>query len=373
MNIKFLSIIILILIITSCNNSMEVKNKPTTLTEMIGQMIMVGFRGMEVDSINQQFLNQIDSGFVGGIILFDYDIGSKSTNRNIKSPNQVKTLIENLKEKSKRPLLVAVDQEGGMVNRLKPKYGFPKVPSAKYLGEVNNLDTTRYYAGLNAKNMKELGFNLNFAPVVDIDINPKESPIGKYERSFSDNSEIVIKHASEWVKIHDSLGILSTLKHFPGHGSSDTDSHEGVTDITEYWKSEELIPFKKVSELDFSVGIMTAHVVNNNLDSIYPATLSKNIISKILRTDWGFNGLIFSDDLQMKAVNELYSFEEILMHSINAGVDVLVFGNNLEYDEKIPQKAVGVIRKLVKEGKIERERIEESYKRIIDSKNKIKK
>ena len=265
---------------------------------------------------------------------------------------------------------MAVDQEGGKVNRLKTKYGFPKSVTAKYLGTLNNLDSTAYYANQNAQTLKELGFNVNFAPVVDIDLNPANPVIGKYERSYASNSEIVIEHASIWIKAQQNQGILSTLKHFPGHGSSDADSHEGVTDITKYWQELELSPFKTLNK-KAQVAIMTAHVMNRQLDSLYPATLSKNVIATILRDKWNFNGLVFSDDLQMKAVNQLFDFETILKKSIEAGVDVLVFGNNLEYDEQIPEKAVKTIVNMVAKGELSKERIQTSYQRILAAKGEL--
>jgi len=335
-----------------------------SLETMIGQMIMVGFRGMETTAVTSSFLDQIKKGYVGGIVLFDYDIGSKAFKRNIQSPAQVKELIKGLQNHAPTFLLMAVDQEGGKVNRLKTKYGFPKSVTAKYLGTLNNLDSTTYYAIRNAQTLKDLGFNVNFAPVVDIDLNQMNPVIGKYERSYANSPEIVIKHSTAWIKAQQDYGILSTLKHFPGHGSSDADSHEGVTDITNYWQELELSPFKALSNTP-QVAIMTAHVMNKQLDAEYPATLSKKIISGILRDKWKFDGLVFSDDLQMKAVNQLFDFETILKKSIEAGVDVLVFGNNLEYDEQIPEKAVEAIAKMVAKGDLSKERIQISYERIM--------
>ncbi|MFK8104579.1 MAG: glycoside hydrolase family 3 protein [Saprospiraceae bacterium] len=361
---------------TACTSP---KEKPATtplaepdLKAMIGQMVMIGFRGMEVDSVSPKIITQIEKDFVGGIILFDYDLVKKSPRRNIKSPTQVKKLITALQQKSKTPLWVAVDQEGGKVNRLKAKYGFPKIASAKYLGQLDNLDSTKHYALLNAYNLQTLGFNLNFAPVVDLDLNPKNPVIGKYERSYSDQSATVIKHAQAWIKVHDSLGVLSTLKHFPGHGSSDADSHEGFTDISAYWQAEELQPFEVLSKIEPPIGIMTAHVFNRQLDSIFPATLSKKVIHTILRDNWKFEGLIFSDDLQMKAVNKLYDFKTIVKNSILAGVDVLVFGNNLEYQETLPEEVVNLVYQLVTDGEISKERIQDSYHRIIKAKAALK-
>ncbi len=367
MKYKILHLLILTTCFFQCSSGdqQELLNEKDGLKKMIGQMIMVGFQGMEIDEVDQDFIAQIDSGYVGGVILFDYDVISKTPVRNIKSPEQVATLISDLQKRSEIPLFVAVDQEGGMVNRLKTKYGFPRSVTSKYLGTLDDLDSTRYYAYSNALILKELGFNVNFAPVVDIDLNPANPVIGKYERSYADNAKMVVKHATEWIKIHDSLGIISTIKHFPGHGSSDADSHKGITDVTAYWQEEELIPFREISELDYATGIMTAHVVNNTLDSIYPATLSKKIIAGTLRKDWGFDGLLFSDDLQMNAVNDIYEFEEIIKLSINAGVDILVCGNNLKYDKTIPKRAVETIVSLIEKGEVSENRIKESYNRIM--------
>lgn len=369
---QFFALLLLSILSFSCNSPKEDVAANKALKAKIGQMIMVGFDGMTASEIKPEFLAQIDSGYVGGIILFDYDMVNKKPRRNIESPEQVKTLIADLQEHASIPLLMAVDQEGGKVNRLKSKYGFPASVSAKYLGTLDDLDTTRHYALLNAQTLKEVGFNLNFSPVVDTDLNPANPVIGKHERSYSDKAEIIVKHASEWIRMHDSIGVISTLKHFPGHGSSDADSHKGITDVTPYWQEEELIPFEQISKLDYATAIMTAHVVNNRLDSIYPATLSKTIITGILRERFGFDGLLFSDDLQMKAVNDLFDFEELIKLSINAGVDIVVFGNNLLYDETIPQRAVETIFELVKKGEIPESSIVESYERVMRYKNMVR-
>ncbi len=355
----------------------EHQKKATTATEpnlstMIGQMIMVGTRGMSIEEVSPAFQQQIKDGKIGGIVLFDYDVVKKEFHRNIQSPAQVKGLIDGLQKLATTPLFMAVDQEGGRVNRLKPKYGFPPSVSAQYLGDLDNVDSTKYYGHRTANLCQELGFNINFAPAVDVNVNPTSPAIGKIERSFSANPEMVIKHASILIEEQHAKGILSTLKHFPGHGSAQADSHYGVTDVTKYWQESELIPFEKLGKLDKNVAIMTAHVANQNLDADYPATLSKKIITGILREKLGFKGVIFSDDMQMQAVNDHFGFETLLEKAINAGVDVLVFGNNLKYDEEIPTKAIEIITKKVENGAIAKERIEQSYKRIMESKHQLR-
>ena len=345
----------------------DVKDVPT-LEQMIGQMLMVGFRGLEPEDVSDAIKTQVRNGNMGGIIFFDYDVINKEAVRNIKSPDQVKRLIKSIRDIAPQPLLIAIDQEGGRVNRLKTKYGFPASVSNQYLGSIDNLDSTAHYAAINAKNLSDLGFNLNFAPVVDLNVNPENPVIGGIERSYGANVETVVKHANEWIKAHKAEGIISTLKHFPGHGSSQADSHKGFTDVTRSWTKEELLPFKQVLASGQNTAVMTAHVFNAKLDSIYPATLSPNVIDKILRQEWKHEGLVFSDDLWMKAVNELYDFETILKQSIKAGVDILVYGNNLEYDEMVAEKAIAAISKFVRSGEISEKRIRQSYDRIMKAK-----
>ena len=367
-------LIISLLTFLSCQESQK---KATTTTEpslstMIGQMIMVGTRGMTIEEVSPAFQAQIKEGKIGGIVLFDYDVVKKEYHRNIQSPTQVKSLIAGLQALAPTPLFMAVDQEGGKVNRLKTKYGFPHSVSAQYLGDLDNVDSTKYYGNRIATVCKDLGFNVNFAPAVDVNVNPESPAIGKIERSFSADPEMVVKHASLLIEVQNAKGILSTLKHFPGHGSAQADSHYGVTDVTKYWQEKELIPFEKLGKLDENVAIMTAHVANQNLDADFPATLSKKIITGILREKLGFKGVVFSDDMQMQAVNDHFGFETLLEKSINAGVDVLVFGNNLKYDEQIPAKAMEIITKKVESGAISKERIEQSYKRIMKVKHQLK-
>ena len=363
---------ILVFVLFSCGNSPAPTppSQAVSLEEMVGQMIMVGFRGMTIEEVDPSLLSQLDSGLIGSLILFDYDVPTKVYHRNIESPEQVKSLVAGLQKHSAVPLLVGIDQEGGVINRLKPKYGFPKSVSAQYLGDLDDLDTTRYYGHLNALTLQNLGLNLNFAPVVDMNVNPDNPVIAKYERSYSADANRVVKHAGAWIMEHDKLGILSTLKHFPGHGSSAADSHQAFTDVSNTWSAAELKPFEELSKMP-GVAIMTAHVFNNKLDSIYPATLSENVIKKILREDWKFDGLVFSDDLQMKAVNALFDFETIVKRSILSGVDILVIGNNLEYDKNIARKLRSTILKLVRTGELDPNRIKQSYERVMRAKHRL--
>jgi beta-N-acetylhexosaminidase len=338
-----------------------------TLDEKIGQMLMIGFRGAALSDDNH-IVKDIKNLNIGGVVLYDFDLFSNGeTQRNIASPDQVKSLCSALQALNSNRLLISIDQEGGRVNRLKTTYGFPKVGvSAQYLGTLNNLDSTRYYANLTANLLKNLGINFNYAPVVDLNVNPKSPAIGAIERSYSDSPKIVTEQATAVLDIYKKYGIIGCLKHFPGHGSAAADSHLGITDITKTWQASELIPYQNLIESGKVEMIMTAHVYNDNLDT-FPATLSKKIMHDILREQLGWQGIIISDDMHMGAIAQHYGLEIAIEKAINAGVDILMFSNNSRdfYDAEAASKAIATIKKLLNEGKITTAQIEKSYQKII--------
>ena len=334
------------------------------LNRQIGQMIMVGFRGTTLQEA-PGLSDAITKLHLGGVVLFDYDVPTKTAGRNITSPDQLKRLTLELQETASIPLLIAVDQEGGRVARLKTRYGFPESISAEKLGRLDNLDSTYDAALAIAETLDKTGINVNFAPVVDLNSNPENPVIGALERSFSADPEIVTSHATETVRALQAGNIIPTLKHFPGHGSSTTDTHKDFTDITESWNASELLPYRNLIEDGYIGLVMTAHVYNASLDQTYPATLSKAVITGLLRNSLGFRGPVISDDMQMKAVTAHYSLETAIRRAIEAGVDILLFANNSSYDPDIAHKAVKIIRSLVDEGVVSSTRIDSSYKRIM--------
>jgi beta-N-acetylhexosaminidase len=222
-----------------------------------------------------------------------------------------------------------------------------------------------------AKTLAELGINLNLAPVVDVNTNPDNPIIAKYERSFSADPEIVTEHALEFIKAHHEQGVLCTLKHFPGHGSSTGDSHLGVVDVTDTWARTELEPYANIIQAGQADAIMTAHVFNANLDSEYPATLSRPTITGILREELGYGGVVISDDMQMGAIADHYGFETAIQKSIEAGVDIIAIANNSVYEEDIAARTVALIKQLVQDGRVDEARIHESYQRIQRLKSKL--
>ncbi|MDD2703121.1 MAG: glycoside hydrolase family 3 protein [Candidatus Omnitrophica bacterium] len=343
------------------------------LKKQVGQMLIVGFRGTGADEASF-ILKAIKDLNLGGVVLFDIDGSTKGFPRNITGAEQVKGLIKNLKKSSLTPLMVAVDAEGGSVNRLKPKYGFIPVPGHRELGEKNDLNETRNASAKLARELSELGFNVNFAPAVDVDVNPENPVIGAMGRSFSADEKIVSEQAKAFIEGQHEYGIVTAIKHFPGHGSSKTDSHKGLADVSETYRDKELVPYKELIKGGFLDMVMTAHIMNRKIDSEYPATLSAHYINEILRNMIGFEGVVISDDMQMGAITKYYGFKEALIRAVNAGCDLLIISNNGSvYDETAPYRARDIIFDAVKNGEIPLKRIAESSRRIEDLKKRFKK
>jgi beta-N-acetylhexosaminidase len=339
------------------------------LEQKIGQLFLIGFQGDTIDA-SHPVVADITQRNLGGIILFDRSLATKKDHNNIQSADQVKLLTATLQGFARTPLLIGVDQEGGKVRRLKPELGFPATASAAELGQKNDITLTAIHAATTADTLQALGFNLNLAPVVDVNSFAANPVIGRLDRSFSSSPETISTHAGEWIKVHQTRGVLSCLKHFPGHGSSRTDSHLGFTDITGTWSPEELQPYKDLIKSGQADAIMTGHLFHQELDPIYPATLSTRIIGNLLRQELQFSGVVISDDLQMKAITDRYGLEEAACLALAAGVDLLVIGNNLDYAPDILTRIIPAILQAIRAGKLQEKMIHEAYARIQQLKKK---
>ncbi|BDQ35152.1 glycoside hydrolase family 3 protein [Pseudodesulfovibrio portus] len=333
------------------------------LDVMIGQMLMAGFRGYTA-APDSRIARDIRDHHLGGVVLFDYDVALGKAERNIRNPEQVKALNESLQSYAATPLFIGVDQEGGKVQRLKKASGFHETPSALAICTSGEFKV-RMAAYMVGSTCAANGFNLDFAPVADVNVNPDSPAIGRLERSFSDDPEKVTRCAEIYMGELKRSGALSCLKHFPGHGSAGTDSHEGLTDVTDTWTEAELIPYRELIGRGLPTMIMTAHIFNANLDPKYPATLSHKVITGLLRDKLGYDGVVVTDDMTMGAITEFYGRDQAIRLAILAGADILLFGNNLAYDEEIVGKAHAAIRRMVDEGTIPQTRIEQSYQRIM--------
>ncbi len=343
------------------------------LAAKIGQLLLVGFRGQRA-AADDIVIRDLQDRKLGGVLLFSRDNITGKRRRNIRSPAQLRALTDELRAAAgnKIPPLIAIDQEGGYVNRLLQRDGFPSTVSARRMGRFDREVYTRRMAGRIADTLAEAGINLNFAPVVDLLVDPKNPIIGAVERSFSDDPQVVVRHASAFIQAHHERGILCSLKHFPGHGSSSADSHLGFVDITETWSRAELTPFAALIKAGLADTIMTGHLFNSTLDPDLPSTLSPAVIGGLLRGDLGFSGVVVSDDMSMRAISDMYPFAEALRRALKAGVDILTLGNNVNYDVDTVERTIDIIAEHVATGRLHRDVIDAAYGRVQALKAKIR-
>ncbi len=333
-------------------------------------MLLPGFHGAYPNETGQ-IIHDIQKYHLGGVWLTDNDSPPGKTTGNIASPEQVKALTRCLQAASQSPLFIAIDAEGGQVIRLKEQYGFPATLSAGELGAINDPLYTRNRSASLAHDLKELGINFNLAPVVDLNLAPHNPALGGKDRCFAPDAPTVISHARAVIDAHREHKIMTCLKHFPGHGSAQTDSHLGMTDITQSWQQQELLPFKTLIDEGRADAVLVAHVIRKDIDPDHPASLSRAFIQDILRTQLGYGGLILSDDLNMGAVKQNYGLKETLERAINAGNDMLVFSNLRPHEPQLAARIVALIQELLKEGRIARETIHKATARIASAKKRF--
>lgn len=341
-----------------------------SLEKKIGQMLMVGFHGTTATK-NSQICKDIKRYNLGSVILFDYNPVNKSQPKNIATRAQLKKLTKQLQAcSSDGKLLIAVDQEGGKVQRLKSKYGFyGKFPKASDVRKMNQSQIKSSYKKMSAE-LHSVGINYDLAPVVDLDINPKNHVIHGLGRSFGKDPKVVAKYASTFIDAMHSNGVLTSIKHFPGHGSSVGDTHKGFVDVTNLWKKVELEPYRLLKNKADTV--MVAHVFNKRIDTKYPASLSYATITKLLRGTLGYKGVVITDDLQMGAISKKYGLKNTLKLAINAGDDILLIGNQLDpRSVKSTQLLVDTVMALVKSGEVKVQSIDHAYARIQKLKKKL--
>ena len=310
------------------------------LKQKIGSMIVVGFVGNHVkDNWFTHVADQLHNGQISGVLYFG---------RNIRDLKSVKAMNRYLHAKAAKGFapIIAIDQEGGKIQRLTARIGFPDTPSAhKIAGSMNVEQAEKTYAKM-ASSLAKLGFTLNLGPVVDLNLNRRNPIIGRLQRSYSQDPKIVVKYAAAFIKAHRANGIVTALKHFPGHGSSLGDTHKQFVDVSKTWSPKELEPFSALIANDQVDLIMTAHIRNGKLqtaEDVHPVSLSEQVIENELRRKMKFGGVIISDDLQMKAVSENYKFDDALVKSVMAGNDLLLLANDKTQELRLPQRVAQIL------------------------------
>ncbi|MBB5347590.1 hypothetical protein JWG42_13110 [Desulfoprunum benzoelyticum] len=333
------------------------------LPQQIAQLLIVGFQGDRLLP-NSTLAADLHERALGGVILFDRLLAEKRADNNIVSAAQTARLCAELQDCAGGRLLIAVDQEGGMVSRFKAERGFPTTASAGRLGRCGDVGLTAINAACTAAMLSTLGINLNLAPVVDLDVETDNPIIGRYQRSFAADPAVVGRHATAWITAHRRRRILTCLKHFPGHGSALADSHLGFVDISAAWREEELEPFRTLITGNKADLVMVGHLFNSRIDPLLPATLSPAAIDGLLRRDLGFDGAVITDDLQMRAITDRYGLAEACIMALTAGADILIIGNNLQYDPLIVGRITAAIVEAVRQGRLAEERIHAAWQRV---------
>lgn len=341
----------------------------SSLEIMAGQMILSGFRGTGEDADEgaegelAALLEDIADGHLGGVIYFSVDALTREQRRNITSLGQAARLSALLQARAPVPLFISVDQEGGRVRRFMEKHGVPVTPSARVLGWGEPEATFAEAAALGVL-LRQAGINLNFAPSLDVDSNPDSPAIGALGRSFSEKPEEVAAHGLAFAKGMRKAGLIACYKHFPGHGSATEDTHLGLADITATWDESELAPYRAVLPQSPPAMVMLGHMTHRGMTEGLPASLSPAVVS-LLRKELAWDGVIITDDLQMNAVADARSTEEAIRLAVEAGADILLFGNNLRHDSLGARRAHAMLVKLVRSGALPESRIRESYERIM--------
>lgn len=269
-------------------------------------LLTVGFHGRELCDPLRRLL---DCG-VSGVVLFS---------RNIGTSHEVAQLIRSIKEYAGRPLYIGVDQEGGVVQRLRD--GFTRIPPMRALGTIDDTVLVERLGRLVGKELRAVGVDVNYAPVLDVDTNPNNPVIGS--RSFSRDPEVVGRLGVAFGRGLQAMGVAACGKHFPGHGDTAQDSHCDLPRLShtmERLRAVELVPFRAFAEAELA-SVMTAHVLFEAVDSEHPATMSQEVLTGVLRQEIGYQGLVVSDDLEMKAIADHYGQEQAAILGVNAGVD----------------------------------------------------
>ena len=335
-----------------------------SLDAMIGQMLMMGTLGASAESEwPQRLAQQIGAGQIGGVVLLGH---------NFKSRDGVAGMTAMFrKAQGKTPVLISLDQEGGKVQRLGARLGYGKIPTARAIGS-GSPEAAREVYGRMAKLVRQAGFNMNLGPCVDLGINAANPVVGVTDRTYSADPSRVVAFGRAFVAAHRAEGVVTVLKHFPGHGSSSGDSHEGFVDISKSWQPQELEPFRQMIASGHADAIMPGHLLHKVMASDGdPVSISAAAIGKTLRKTLGYKGLVISDDLQMGAVRKNYTLESALRRAINAGVDMVMVTNSASPDQNLPGKLIAMVRGMVEKGDVSEARIKSAYARVIKAKANV--
>ena len=328
----------------------------------------MGFQGTTLEG-NEELRALICDVRVGGLILFERDAATRGP-RNIVDPEQLARLTADAQALARRcagrPLLIATDAEGGSVMRLSLRAGYPPAPSAQDMAERDDPALTEQEARRLGQRLREAGINWNLAPVVDVALNAENPAVVTLGRTYGSDPAMVTAHARAFIRGMHEAGVLTALKHFPGHGSSVADSHHGFTDVTDSARPDvELAPYRALVREKLADAVMPAHVFNRRLDAWHPASLSWYTIRRLLRGRLGYHGVVVSDDLLMGAITQNYGLEDAALLALGAGVDILLVSENtIRGEPRGAARVVAAIQRALDEGRLTRGAIQAALRRV---------
>lgn len=338
-----------------------------TLEQMAGQMIIVGFEGDGVgDAGVEAVAGELAAGRLGGVMYLK---------KNVASLAAVREMNAMFRAAAPEPVpFITLDQEGGAVERLTSDVGFVEIPNAATVAARNTPQQAEALYASMANAIAAEGFSVNFGPVADLDINPDNQIIARFGRSFSADPETVTAYDRAFIAAHRQAGLVTALKHFPGHGSSTADSHEGFVDITKSWSAAELEPYRALVAAGMADMVMVGHLYHAGYadgDEQTPSSLSPRWIEGVLRAELGFDGVVISDDLEMGAIRDHFTLEETVTQAVRAGMDILLFSNTAKYRPGLSREVLSILMDEAAADPSFAARIEESYRRIVDLKARL--
>ena len=338
-----------------------------TLEEMAGQMIVVGFQGTSANANSVQALaDDIAEGHIGGVMFLKTNVASLGAVREMNALFRAAS--------PDLPPFITLDQEGGAVERLTKDVGFTEIPNAATIAARNAPDAAEAIYARMAAGIADLGFSVNFGPVADLATNPDNQVIARFGRAFSADPAVVTDYDAAFIRAHRASGVLTSLKHFPGHGSSTADSHEGFVDITKTWDPVELDPYRALIAADMVDMVMVGHLYHADYadrDGETPSSLSPRWIDGVLRQELGFDGVVISDDLEMGAIRDHFTLEQTVTKAVRAGMDILLFSNTAKYRAGLGDEIRAILLAEAAADPAFAARIEQSYQRIVTLKTRI--
>jgi beta-N-acetylhexosaminidase len=339
--------------------------RAASLESMIGQLLLVGFPGPETGDVwPARLVAQLAKGQASGVVFLRHNVTSRKA---------VSAVAQRFR-RSGAPLtpLVAVDQEGGAVQRLSSKLGYADIPRAKIIAASMSPAQAKDVYAKAAREMAASHFNFNFAPVVDLDLVDGNPVVGKWGRGFGRDPQMVAAYAAAFIEAFRNQGIVCAPKHFPGHGSSRADTHDGFVDITRSWSKTELAPFSALIRSGHAEAVMTGHLYHADFaDTREPMTFSRQAVQGVLRGQLGFDGVVVTDDLDMGAIRNQTPAAKAAVRAIAAGHDLVLLSNSAKPDPDLPARVIDAVVAAIETGALPRGRIEEAYRRVARLKSRL--